>query len=64
MNRLFLIVAALVVLAGAFPGESAAIIAWSSQTLGSITGMVTPGQQTAIVVVAVILALAGISGKN
>lgn len=64
MNRLLLIAGALVVLAGAFPGESVAVIAWSSQALGSVTGMVTPGQQTAIVVVAVILALAGISGKN
>lgn len=63
MNRILLIAGAMVILAGAFPVESAAVIAWSSQTLGSITGMVTPGQQTAIVVVAVLLALVGMNGK-
>lgn len=63
MNRILLIAGALVILAGAFPKESTASIAWSSRTLGDITGMVTPGQQTAIVIVAVLLALVGMNGK-
>lgn len=63
MNRILLIAGALVILAGAFPVEASAVIAWSSETLGNITGMVTPGQQAAIVIVAVLLALVGMNGK-
>jgi len=40
MNRILLIAGALVILAGAFPKEAAALIAWSSATLSNITGMV------------------------
>lgn len=61
--RILLIAGAGVVLAGAFPKEATALIAWSSATLGNITGMVTPGQQTAIVIAAVLLALVGMNGK-
>lgn len=63
MNKLILMGAALVILAGAFPDQASTIIAWSSRTLGDITGMVSPGQQTAIVIVAVLLALVGINSK-
>ena len=61
MNRIIMIAGALIVLAGAFPKEDAAVIAWSSQTLGNITSMITPGQQTAIIIVAVILAIIGMN---
>lgn len=63
MNRILLIAGAMLILAGAFPKEATAVIAWSSATLGDITGMVTPGQQTAIVIVAVLLALVGMNNK-
>lgn len=64
MSRPLLIVAAVIVLAGAFPKEAMLVITWSSQTLGSIAGMVSPGQQTTIVIAVAILALAGISGRG
>lgn len=63
MSKILTIAGALIILAGAFPKEATAVIAWSSRTLGDITGMVTPGQQTAIVIVAVLLALVGMNGK-
>lgn len=63
MNRLTITAAALVILAGAFPDEAMQIVAWSSATLGNITGMVSPGQQMAIVVAAVLLVLVGMNSK-
>lgn len=63
MAKSLFIMGALVVLAGAFPKEATAVIVWSSQTLGTVTGMVSPGQQTAIVIVAVLLVLVGMNGK-
>jgi hypothetical protein len=61
MNRILLIAGALVILAGAFPAEAVQVIAWSSQTISTITSSVTPGQQTALLIVAVAIGVYALS---
>lgn len=61
MTRLFLIAGALVILAGAFPVEAAAVIAWSSRMISTVTSSVTPGQQTALLIVAVAIGVYALS---
>lgn len=61
MNKLIIIAVALIILAGAFPTEAYAVIAWASALLSQITGMVTPGQQTAIIIIAVLFGLAALA---
>ena len=61
MSRLFLVAAALVVIAGAFPVEAMQVIAWSSQTISTIASSVTPGQQTALLIVAVAIGVYALS---
>lgn len=63
MNKLTITITALVILAGAFPDEAMQIVTWSSATLGNVTGMVSPGQQMAVVVAAVLLVLVGMNSK-
>lgn len=61
MNKLIIIAVALIILAGAFPTESAAVIAWSSALLSQVTSWVSPSQQTAIIIIAVLLGLAALA---
>jgi|JI10StandDraft_1071094.scaffolds.fasta_scaffold1043920_2 hypothetical protein len=61
MNRILLIAGALVILAGAFPAEAVQVIAWSSQMISTITSSVTPGQQMALLIVAVAIGVYALS---
>jgi hypothetical protein len=61
MNKLTITIAALIILAGAFPAEAVQVIAWSSQMISTITSSVTPGQQMALLIVAVAIGVYALS---
>lgn len=57
MNRILIIGAAIAVAAGAFPTQAHTIIDQMATWLGAITKTITPGQQMALVIVAVLFVL-------
>lgn len=61
MQRIVLIAGALVILASAFPAQAHRAIEQISLWLDTITPMVSPGQQTILLIVAILLATAGLS---
>ncbi len=61
MNRITIIVLAVLVVAGAFPQQSTQLIAQISTWLNTITLLITPGQQTALLLLAVIVGLFALS---
>lgn len=63
MIRIVLIVAAVTIVAGAFPAQSHQIIDAASQWLTRTTDMITPGQQVAVMLIALLLALAGVGSR-
>lgn len=61
MNKLIITGLAIIILAGAFPTQAQALIALSSGILADITTIITPGQQTALLVIVGLFALAALT---
>ena len=59
MNRIFIIIAAVFVVAGAFPAQSHTVIDQVGKWLDSFANTLTPGQQLAVIVVVICLLLVG-----
>jgi hypothetical protein len=61
MTKIVIIAGAMIVLAGAFPGEAMRVVSQVSIWLDTVTAAVTPGQQTALLIVAVFIGLFALS---
>lgn len=57
MTRIIMSAAALAVAAGAFPAQAHTIIDQMATWLGAVTQTITPGQQMALIIVAILFAL-------
>lgn len=57
MTRIIMIAAALAIAAGAFPTQAHATIDQMAVWLGAITKTITPGQQIALIIFAILVAL-------
>lgn len=63
MTRIIITVIAVAVAAGAFPAQAHQVVNQMAAWLGDITNTVTPGQQTALIILALLFVFVNIKSK-